>query len=443
MKNTYIKIFALFFVIFSLTSCRLFFRESEEFSPTGKEHQSEKVVELQGVVKPKELSIFSEGTHFLLIEGETPGYILKSKIVNLSNYEDMEVKIKGNLIDSKTSEQDKIIDVLMIEKVAKEQDDESKEDKEYELKKAQMQITLPYEWSMNESGGFYRFRYNGNREVSISIESFLMTSESGERFQEDQQKATEISIQGQKAFRILKGDNVQIFVPIDKKIVLIEFDPQENESEEKTDFLNALSTIKWTSEALSLRDLESCGGEDKKLCEVGYRCELQGTDLNAKGYCVKIGEESSYEELIKAQKDLQEKTQKMSEEIMRKDDNAQDEESVEEFSKIEQRDIKDPFDEYTEVQNRYFDFKFDYPRNYFWRHFGAVNGYKSLTGISDQEMDTADDAFITIGIVDDEVSKTTKGYKRTVELEEVLFEVDGISDLKDDINKIADSIKTF
>lgn len=484
MKKIKITTFTLLIAI--LTSCT-FLQESQETTLPNdnnkKEEKVAKIIETEGIVATKEISLFEKGTHVLMDEEGNILYILESKTENISKYEKKEVKIKGELKEESNENGESLLTIITIE--SKEKPEELKP-KTYELTQNGISITLPGDWFSEEKDNTWFF-YPENTDTVISIESFLVKSELGKKAQDAMKTATDISVAGKKAFRVVEGNKTDIFVVNNsQEILLFQFTPQNNETEEKLIFLEMLTNVKWLEKDKKETDEKSvqnekCGGVEAKLCPVGFRCELESDDEESEGLCVSIDEEVKI--IIDEKDEIEIPEEKKEENIVCTMDakmcpdgsyvgrdpndncNFFDCPSVDEVDEVkveleseknedeildeedaDNREIKYPANQYYDIENKHFQFKTNVPKNYYWRHFGPSSGAISLTGFSDIEMENADDIVINLAIIKGGIENKTENEEEEIFTiliprdENTQFKLSGNILYKDVLQDIANSI---
>ncbi|MBN2087620.1 hypothetical protein JW758_04700 [Candidatus Peregrinibacteria bacterium] len=94
-------------------------------------------------------------------------------------------------------------------------------------------------------------------------------------------------------------------------------------------------------------------------------------------------------------------------------------------------------------ENQFKEFTMEYPKNWYYRSFGAINNTRWIVGFAENEVENLSDADITVSILDEKPENTPSGMYLTVKNrdDDTIYVVEGPIDLKDTINKMADSIE--
>lgn len=460
--------FALAITLFG--GCNLFQKPAEE-APKA-EKSAPRIIEAEGVVIAKELSRFREGTHLLVDADNEVLFILQSKTENLTSFENKKVKIKGEEESADESDKEVVINVLTVELL---EETGAEENVIFEFSELGLALTFPSKWQWMEKDGINYFYKEDAEKAPINMESFLLESEAGAEAKKTMEDATEISVGGKRAFRIVDGDKMEIFVVKDDRVILLNFAPQTDAIGEKLVFLEVLTQVRWLDEEEnkdSEEEATPCGGEEKKLCPAGFLCELESTEDNAVGVCVDVNkaeaEVKTDEESTVCPQDT--KLCPDGTEVGRDNENDckfsacpepkeqpdttdelttgdEDEEESGEAKDETERTIKAPSSSLETIENSYWSFKMGYPKNYYWQNFGSADGNLAFFGFADIEMEEAADAVITVGIVKGATSTLTeapKGDKLTVTVprdENTHFVVTGKEEFADAVKAVARSIE--
>ncbi|MBU0577561.1 hypothetical protein KJ742_06535 [Patescibacteria group bacterium] len=94
-------------------------------------------------------------------------------------------------------------------------------------------------------------------------------------------------------------------------------------------------------------------------------------------------------------------------------------------------------------ENTHKDFSLEYPKNWYYQSFGAINDTRWIVGFADEEVDNLSDAIITVSILDEEPASTLSNYYYTVRDrdDDTVYVVEGPEDYQDIIDAMADSIQ--
>jgi len=92
-------------------------------------------------------------------------------------------------------------------------------------------------------------------------------------------------------------------------------------------------------------------------------------------------------------------------------------------------------------ENTHRAFSLLYPKNWYYRSFGAINDTRWLVGFGDSEIDLLSDAVITVSILD-EAPESSSLYTKVVDRnEDSVYVVEGPEDLKETVDEMAASIQ--
>ncbi|MFW6272910.1 MAG: hypothetical protein ACOC2U_03930 [bacterium] len=498
MKNKLLIL--LVFLPTVLIGCSLFKEEERNLDPIENNNQAseDEIIEAEGIIVPKSVSLFGGGTHYLTDEDENVLYALESKVEDLSRYEESKVKVKGEKQGKNSETGQELITVITVDELESDLDEEeNSEPVLFEIDDLEMTVLIPADWETEQNMNEWIFSPEEDEEV-ITISKYDNESSQANEIRDLVQEAENITIGGEAAYRIRNGAKMDVYLLKDEYVIQFHFEPLDDEIAERRIFLDMLTDLNWTNEenteevddkeelsenpdeeTLSAIDLV-CGGTANKLCPAGYRCELNSTDENAVGDCVKIGEVEDIEEeecpstlkkcpdgsFLAADPDnnceYPQCPEPIDEEIIEdeaiisEDDSMNDQEETinEEDDKNNEeendeigREVRAPKDEYYTIENTYYDFALDGPSNYFWKNFGRVGDSLVFIGLSDEEMEDLDDAVITIELKNEEIdSKNVNVSSDVVEIkvpdtESGSYLIRGNQEYREVLEHIADSIK--
>lgn len=94
-------------------------------------------------------------------------------------------------------------------------------------------------------------------------------------------------------------------------------------------------------------------------------------------------------------------------------------------------------------ENQFKDFSMEYPKNWYYRSFGAINDTRWIVGFGDKSVEYLSDSIITVSILDEDPKEASSGMyltKRDRD-DETIYVVEGPVDLKETIDLMADSIE--
>lgn len=489
MNKKFLKLsIAVLFSVILLSGCQLFNKQADEIS-TNSTKEEQKTIKATGIIAPKQLSLFDEGTHVLLDEEGDVQYVLMSKIENLNAYEEQEVNIEGVLTNPDSSATP-IVDVLKIEAV----EQQNEEPQTIMIDDLAISLVLPSNWHSKKIDDVWEFYHDQTTDKSpFTIEKFTLESTDGKQALAEAKNATEITVGEKKAFRMVSGDKITIYVPLETEIYVFKLNPQDDDVAEKLAFLDALTYLKWENQEETTNtedsDKEKCGGEDNKLCPSGYFCVLTSEKENAEGTCEAVDTIPEKTETTTEKTECAVKTkicpdgttltvnpntcQFASCPAVKTEEPASTPVTKEEITvtepvvvttntssdpidiadttteSTEDREIKAPKSSYDTIENTYLKFTVKYPTNYYWQNFGAINGTSITLGYADQEMNSVSDALIQVVIKSGSVasrSETQQGDDLIILIprdDNSHFRVIGSKEYKSILWDIAQSIETI
>lgn len=262
-------------------------------SPTGTPEQ--KTIVEEGVITPKEITIFENGTHYLTTAAGKK-FLLKSAIIDLSRFENQQVAVTGETAIEPTEGEQTVITVFGVDAIGPPAEMRQSIITESELG---FSIELPGNWQRTVSDDADPIvRYHPeNEDPVITIKSFDQRSEGGIAAQQEMTSGIPVTISDKQGWRLLvPGGGIDVFVPLkdQRRIVVFHLIPGKNPELERATFYEMLTSLEWLTATASPTATGSptsetvvyCGGVAKKLCPSGYRCELMSLEEGATGICV-------------------------------------------------------------------------------------------------------------------------------------------------------------
>ena len=240
----------------------------------------------EGVIESLEsLDVYQQGTHQLVTEDDGV-IIIQSAKINLSQYLDEEVLVKGNM----TKGIGDAADVFSVTEISYTDESKGAELEDYENKLFGFKFSYPNNWVLDEGTGDLGLKYEEKELISIAVfsdktdlDAFADSREEGE--------STEVTIGSQRALRFVYGSQMGFYVPNPpkKKIYLIKFNPTNDDQLEL--FYDLLDSF----ELIYLGQLsgDKCGGLQQLECTEEHICQLESDGKYAEGVCVAIGGESA------------------------------------------------------------------------------------------------------------------------------------------------------
>lgn len=263
--------------------------------PSSLEAKVTTIVE-QGIITPKEITIFENGTHFLTSKAGKK-YLLKSSIVDLSKFLNKQVSVTGETTEVTATELPVItvFAVDLMESPAEQRQSIFTESDFF------FSARLPGNWQrvINAGNEKLLLEYHPENEPpAITVELLSSQSPEGVKAQAKMMSGISVTIGGKQGWRLLaSGGETSVFVPLreKRKIVIFHNTPGKNPENERTVFYEMLTSLTWIepdpaspspSATVSPGVTGVCGGSARKLCPDGFRCELTSSEEFATGVCV-------------------------------------------------------------------------------------------------------------------------------------------------------------
>ena len=321
----------------------------------------------EGVLLPKEITIYENGTHYLQ---ETDGkkYLLKSSTVDLSRYEKNTVEITGEMEDEKKAIE--VFSVRVLEDEAKKRMSLFWED---ELK---IRVSLPGNWQRKDQKNGVKYIPSKDAKGGIIIQKIANGSPEEEALKKTMLTGNVISVGGRDGWSIMGNEDKQIDIIVpkgkgQKDMILFSLIPSESVNEEKAVFYEMLMGLQWTKEpktVASVDGVERCGGVAKKVCPKHFRCELTSLEKNATGICVDARlspEEVS--DLLRQKTVLSKDTEEKKENTEKKPQENKREEEISSSSATSTAPLPKQWTTYKRERLHY---SFRLPKNWWWRSIG-------------------------------------------------------------------------
>jgi hypothetical protein len=281
MKKTPLLFAATLLVAITLSAC-------QPRTPSLEDRIAEAMKEatqLVGVVEPLELSIYKKGTHQLKLDDGTT-VTLQSRSINLGQYLEKRVTVEGKFETDLSEEK-----VFSVTKITQEEGEGSGEKVEFKSVKLGLVFSHPATWGVAAEGSKVVLSHNESERIAIesisttqTLEDYVKEKETGE--------ATAVTIAGQKSLRLTEGENIRVYIPntAQGKIYKLSFTAGED-PEEKNVFYDVLASFQMLFSKKLTGD--PCGGEEKKTCQEGFRCEITDEGVPeagkpAEGICVSL-----------------------------------------------------------------------------------------------------------------------------------------------------------
>lgn len=442
MKLLKILSFALIFGI-SLSSCNNNAKEESEDSP-----QKVQISEKGMITKKDTINFYEEGTHLLTTkEGEK--YILKSSVLDISEFEGEMSTINGEKESPTGGQKYPLVTVFSIDREIPEGEERQSifNEEDYFFVGR-----LPTSWKREITESKVLTFFPEGEAPVISVETFPLASLEVKKEMKAAKKIANVTIGGRNAQRVLEnGGKVIIYFEIEEKgkYVRFSFEPGSEPSEQRLTFYEMMSDLEWSVKQKKVEPESGrvhCGGVARKRCPSGFRCELTSMDADATGICVSGTTSPSEVSGI------------LSEEVFfgDADEELQEEEEDEEEKGIEESETETidaeglegfvpNFNKYETYNNKIHHFNFKIPNSWWWRGVGSQEEVLSRIEVSDEEVDDHN-AFVFIDVVSGSVSsifeQSGSVYRISIPRDDdTHYEVHGKNEYKEQMRNIAHSIE--
>ena len=438
-----------------------------------------------GTIESFGVDIYKDGTHKIKTTDGT-AIVIQSSTINLTNYIDKKVTITGSmkkLIDNKS-------EVFTVTKIKTEGVYSEGKTTEYKNEKLGFELKYADIWEITEDSEAITLSSSGadwvtvdiSNDVSKTLDEFTKAKESKE--------GTAVTISSQRSLRYTDTDKIKVYIPniTKKKIYKITFNDKGTDKEvHKKLFYTLLDSFKLI--ASKSASGEKCGGKEALTCPEDYRCELKDGEEDAEGICVAVAGSkadcpytatpanctnykaksfnkdscpTSYECLdVKSDttKDTTTSDSKSNETTSGTDSTSDttttaktdtttttDTDKADTSSETKEEVVIAPKAGMAAYTNTRKSFSMEYPKNWYYRAFGAIDSTIESMGFGGKELESMADATISVTIISKSASskKEMKGsrYIATVSRDEKShFVINGPLGMKDAVDKMADSIK--
>lgn len=465
-----LKILIGFTLLFTLASCGN--PPDLEDREGGTDLVDLEVTSYTGVIEEFEIDIYQDGTHQLRTDDDKV-VVIQSPKVNLNNYLDQKVIITGGMQESIESGRN----VFTVEEI------ELKEFKVgdvsvYESVGFGIYFEYPSLWTLKDDSDGVVLRSGGEKRLTLTV---YKTDDEVDEFVtlHETEEGTSVTVAGERSLRYVESDEIRIYIPnISKEKIykVIYFD--EGKKGEKELFYDLLESM----ELFRIKDKsgEKCGGTKELECPEDFRCELESAKLRADGICVPVSDSGSsdcpFVPIPAECNDYKVKSENKngcptSYECLDPEPIDQPEGEDEGVNETE-KDPLDPSDIFVDgegevveeepveesppaapkiqdgmrlYENPHKDYSVNYPKNYYYRSFGAIAGTLWATGFADKSLEAFSDAVISIVILEGKgsgkVTETSSTYSVEVDRDSVShFLLSGPADMSDVIDVMVKTV---
>ena len=436
-----------------------------------------------GVIESLEIDIYQQGTHQLITDTDG-AIIIQSRTIDLNRYLGKKVVVEGEYVETMGS----IKPVLNVTDIRLGEGEMTDDVQKYESNLFGLAFEYPAVWDLQEGGG--KISLNEGETKWVTIEIFNDQSDLGAfAASQEEGEGDSITVGAQGSLRYMSDMSLRFYVPNPpkKKIYRITLHVTGDSSADegaKEYFFRLLESVELIYR--TVQSGEKCGGKENIACAEGYLCELRSAEEDAEGICTSLNPDdvtqncpyiappancgdyrisayskggcpSRYECMEEAtslregdftflvdESDLgDEYTEEYSDDFMTDTDSEKEDitEETQEQEKVEIPHVSDGMRSYENTRKEY---TMEYPKNWYYRSFGAVEGTQWLVGFADKEVDLEEDAVITVAIVDEKPSSAPSGSYQSIvprEADDTYYVVQGPKEMKEVIDAMAKSIK--
>ncbi len=354
-------------------------------------------------------------------------------MVSLSQFEDENVEVTGEI---EVGDEDEVITVYTVTRLQDEAEQRLSVFAEDDLG---FSVVLPGNWERDESPSGVVMYGIEQQDPSITVSQLTAQTSAALEAREKMTTGNNIQIANgtTPAVRVLHNSGeVDVFITRQPANDILEFSfqPQQKPETEKAVFYDMLGMLEWqdasevvADEQINDNEVIVCGGKAKKLCPSGYRCELDGLDVNATGICVSSSLSPDVITKILSEQSAPEIPEDA---VLRSD--SDDEE------------LMIP-NEYTVYNRERFNYTFAIPKSWWWSENGESEAVISKVSIAPEEV-TPDNTIVTLEIHPNSIDSRQAGeYGNAYEIkiprdDESHFIVRGDAEFETQIKNIADSL---
>jgi|GEM_PF-5641853 len=241
-----------------------------------------KVLTLTGTIAENSKNSVLQKSFILKNENGRTVYLLESDQEDLSAYVGQgEVEVTGEKKESSAAEELPILNVYSVQFLAPPVVTPTL----YTAAELGLSIALPPNWKFTGDAALVEFLKDDDR--IATLEKIASETPAGAKITAEFKIATEITVGGKQAYRIIRAeDATDIVLPLEKIILVFHF---SGNAAAKADFYDLLQGVKFAAaDTTPTAPAHICGGIAGFGCPAGYRCELQGDYPDASGTCVLV-----------------------------------------------------------------------------------------------------------------------------------------------------------
>jgi hypothetical protein len=359
------------------------------------------VEEFEGVLEVQNISLLNKATHVLKnYQGELLVQVKSSQVL-LSEYEDKNVRLIGSLeiLRDGTSllEVEKVEAIIDESLIIKDEDDNNIVAWEtFKDLESRYSFRYPEVWKVILARKVVYIREGSNDIVKITR---LDNSKNKDLASFVGDGYGEITVNGQSALRIKKGDGFHLYLrgvfEIIKLSVYNDFgeDSSIADTQKEEWVFQFLNSFHVSSEIV---ENQKCGGDENTLCAEGFRCEIKHGNA---GICKDISQSESYDEFGRGSESLDSNNEKVV--VEKKEEEEMEEEVIEVLENEDQQDINLqslPDIEGDAYINKHMSYQLTYPKHWWYRSFGSQDGDIWHTEFGKKEIENIGEGIIMVDV---------------------------------------------
>jgi len=392
----------------------------------GTEQKEGELLTYTGIIEPIQITLYQEGTHQIKTE-EGGVVMIQSPTINLNNYVNKKVTIRGSIQKLGPNEKGvfTVTEIQLLDAAEGEMGN-------FESIKWSFGFDYPAQWILFENTDGVSLKNEGVEMVKVTVYN-LDTSLENFVAAHEIEDGTPVTVAGQKSLRYTSESKIRLYIPNLSKKKVYKIENQSTE-DNKPAFYTLLESFK-ILEGKTIGG-DKCGGVENITCPEGFRCELQSGEDQAEGACVPVEDKktaldcpfvakpdnctnfepstlglngcpTSYkcldapteEPLPKATSPTTKPT--TINQVTPTPEKTVSEPSSEPEDELEIAsipEIKVDSNRMRLYENTKRNFSMNYPRNWYYESFGAIEGHVWAVGFADKELDGFESAIVTLVI---------------------------------------------